>query len=58
MNHTSGKDQLCTSFKSDPMKDFQSWVNDMSNKMPQRPILKLIKMRPEVFESLKKDIPI
>ncbi|WP_218619264.1 hypothetical protein [Paenibacillus sp. P46E] len=30
----------------------------MSSKTPQGPILKMVKMRPEVFEILTKDIPI
>lgn len=52
------KNMISADHQFDPVQVLNAWANAMSNKLSQGPVLKLIKMRPEVFESLKNDIPI
>lgn len=52
------KNMTSADHQFDSVQVLNTWANAMSNKVSQGPVLKLIKMRPEVFESLKKDIPI
>lgn len=60
MSCTNEKGRLWTDLdlKSGQVKDFQTWVNHMSSRIPRVPVLKMIKMRPEVFENLITEIPI
>jgi hypothetical protein len=60
MNCANEKGRLWTdlNLKSGPVKDLQTWVNYMLSKIPRVPVLKMIKIRPEVFENLITEIPI
>ncbi|OMD34809.1 hypothetical protein [Paenibacillus odorifer] len=48
----------CIKGNSQTLSDIRAWVDVISNKIPNNPVLKMIKMRPEVFENLKNAIPI